>query len=128
MTCCAGISARSFADGGAGETVPSAEISHRSDIVLQLSYLHSDLRFLVAVLLPMYYCLFVVVSDDGFYACSTPYPSSVNFPASVSADDLARTATASNLIKGTNPSAVSLRRCDSVIVERGDEIRKGLCR
>ena len=78
-------------------------------------------RFLVAVLLLLFYSLFVIISDVGFigfYACSTPYPSFIDFPASVSTDDLARTAIASNLVNGTNPATVNVHRCDATSVER----------
>ena len=80
--------------------------------------------FLVAVLILVFYPLFVAISDVGFigfYACSTPYPSFFDFPASVSTDDLARAAIASNLLNGADPSSVTVHRCDAVSVERVTE-------
>ena len=84
----------------------------------------TSVRFLLAVLLLVFYSLFVVVSDVGFigfYACSTAYPPTVDYPASLSTDTLARSAIAANLINGTDPATVNLYRCDAVSVHRFSE-------
>ena len=72
-------------------------------------------RFLIAVLLFVFYSLFAIISDVGFigfYVCSAPYPSFTDFPASVSTDDLARAVITNNLRRRADPASVTVHRCD----------------
>ncbi|GLB45460.1 hypothetical protein LshimejAT787_2300200 [Lyophyllum shimeji] len=73
-------------------------------------------RLLLAILLFLFYGLFVSVSDIGFigfYACTVPGANSVDFPASVKTDDDALRLVRANLINGTDPASVLSHRCDA---------------
>jgi hypothetical protein len=74
-------------------------------------------RLLVAVTLFILYNLFTSLSDIGFlgfYTCSVPGPSTLDYPASITTDSLARSAVLANMVNGTDLSTVKAYRCDAV--------------
>lgn len=80
-------------------------------------------NLLIAVFLFISYTAFVAVSDIGFlgfYSCSVPGPSLIDFPASISSDNAARALVLGNLVNGTDPSSVKAYRCDAVQVVNFD--------
>ncbi|KAF8066991.1 hypothetical protein FPV67DRAFT_1450101 [Lyophyllum atratum] len=75
-----------------------------------------SLRLLLALLLFLFYAIFVSVSDIGFigfHACDVAGANSLAFPASVQSDDDARNLVAANLLSGTDPASVHAYRCDA---------------
>ena len=77
----------------------------------------SSTNLLIALFLSLTYAAFVAVSDVGylgFYACSIPGPTVLDFPASVSSDDAARALVAANMVNGTDPSTIKAYRCNAV--------------
>lgn len=75
----------------------------------------TKLTFILA--LSIIYTLFVSLSDIGllgFHACSIPGPSMLDFPASITSDDAARSFIIhTNLVNGTDLAKINAWRCDS---------------
>jgi hypothetical protein len=87
-------------------------------------------RLLVAVTLFMLFNLFMSLSDIGFlgfYTCSVPGPSTLDYPASITTDSLAQSAVLANMVNGTDPSTVKAYRCDSVSAIHFENITEGNC-
>jgi hypothetical protein len=77
----------------------------------------SSTHLLIVLLLSLSYTVFVALSDVGylgFYTCSFPGPTILDFPASVSSDDAALALISANMINGTEPSTIKAFRCDVV--------------
>ncbi|KAF9533048.1 hypothetical protein CPB83DRAFT_845731 [Crepidotus variabilis] len=73
-------------------------------------------RLLFAFFLWLCYGLFISLSDVGFIglqACSVPFPSFHDSPASIHSDADARVLVLNTMIQGTDPSTVRSLRCDS---------------
>jgi hypothetical protein len=89
-------------------------------VISRLRGKHGDptpsITLLIALLLSLSYVGFAALSDIGFlgfYACSTPGPSKIARPASISSDEAAHELVVANLINGTDPSTVKVYRCDA---------------
>jgi len=77
----------------------------------------SSAHLLIALLFSLSYTAFVALSDIGylgFYTCSVPGPTILDFPASVSSDDAALALISANMINGTDPSTIKAFRCTVV--------------
>ncbi|KAG6834997.1 hypothetical protein H0H93_005705, partial [Arthromyces matolae] len=73
-------------------------------------------NLLLILILSITYTIFVSLSDIGFlgfYACSIPGHDSLEFPASLTSEDAARSFISTNMINGTDLATVTAWRCDS---------------